>query len=273
MTVTSSRYNRVLGVEVSKTAQDGTLSMGGPVGHLLAATNLRECSTRAIMRALERGSVLGAQVTLLHVVEQGPARQSMKLRQRKARELLAEHARSLARQSHNDISINVRAGDPDLEIVREAIELGSDAIVLGLEENVIEDNKAAATAVGVVRDSDTPVLVVVRDPDGPYGCVVVDDGAAISSASFTRAARRLAPESDAYLATPTAADRYSISPTIPLESIETSTEALMDCVFQIGADLLVVGSDRVSQNTIDDPSNFLRQAFIRRCDVLIVREQ
>jgi nucleotide-binding universal stress UspA family protein len=256
--------------EMGEAALDHALLISGPVEHLLAATDFTECSNRAVARGLERGNALGAQVTILHVVEEGLPRKLTKLCERKARELLTEQAKSLCPHAHNDISINVRTGEPYLEIVREAIELGSDAIILGLGEHGFVSNRAVATGLDVVRYGDKPVLLVARRPTGPYSRAVVGADPFVTPGSIMRAARRLAPQADLVDVVPTAAIGLGQSD-LATASGDTA-DVLMDRVSRIGADLLVVGSDRAIQHDHDDPMSLLGQVSdARRCDLLFVR--
>jgi nucleotide-binding universal stress UspA family protein len=258
--------------ELGGAAHDQThFLMSGPVEHLLAATDFAEGSKRAVARALERGSALGAQVTLLHVIEEGLPRKLVKLRQREARDLLSGYARSLSPYAYNDISINVRTGDPSLEIIREAIELGSDAIVLGLERRSVIGDETPATAIDVVRYSDKPVLMVALPPDGPYGRAVIDVDPYGPFGLSMQAAQRLVPQAETHVVrvAPTGASHAD-----SLAAIGKVVDLLMNCVSQIGADLLVVGSDKAFQHAHDDPSSLLRQVSDnQRCDLLFVRNQ
>jgi nucleotide-binding universal stress UspA family protein len=257
-------------------AFDHALLMSVPVEHLLAVTDFTECSNRAIARALERGSALGAQVTLLHVVEEGLPRKLTKLRQRKARELLIEHARSLYRNAHNDISVNVRTGESYLEIIREAIELGSDAIILGLQGHGFVDNKTAVAAMNVVHYGDKPVLMVARPPMAPYGHAVVYIDPFVALGAPVRAAQRLAPQAETHLVriAPTAATRFGAPKSDPVGESGSPIEVLMDCVSQIAADLLVLGSGRILQHVHDNPRSLLRRiSNAGCCDLLFVRNQ
>lgn len=262
--------------DVVEAAHDNGLAVSGPVEHLLAATDFTESSSCAIARALERGNALGAQVTLLHVVEEGLPRKLIKLRQRGARELLTDYVGSLCTDTHTDISINVRTGDPCLEIIREAIELGSDAIILGLEEHGALNSKLAATAIDVITFSDKPVLIVAQPPAGPYRRAVVAVDPCGPSGWAIRATQRLAPQAEAHLVrfAPSEAVEVGASLAHPFAASASSPELLMDCISQIGADLLVVGLNRAFQYTYDDLSSLLRRASdAQRCDLLFVRNQ
>ena len=125
--------------------------------------------------------------------------------------------------------------------------------------------------MGVVRYGDKPVLMVAQPPAGPYGRAVIDVDSRVSSGPIMRAAQRLAPQAETHLVrvAPTGTTRFWPSQT----AIGDSTDLLIDCVSQIGADLLVAGSDRAFRHGHDDPSNLLRQASAQRCDLLFVRNQ
>jgi nucleotide-binding universal stress UspA family protein len=267
---------RPLSSGVVEAANDNASAISCPVEHLLAVTDFTENSICAIARALERGNALGAQITLLHVVAEGLPRRLTKLRQREARELLTDYAGSLSTETRNDITINVRTGDPFLEIIRESIELGSDAIILGLEEHSTLDSKLAATATDVITFSDKPVLLVAQPPAGPYGRAVIAVDPCVASGWAIRATQRLAPQVEAHLACvfPTEAAEVGASRAHPFAASVNSPELLMDCISQIGADLLVVGLNRAFQYTFDDLSSLLRRASdAQRCDLLFVRNK
>ena len=116
----------------------------------------------------------------------------------KRRTLLQEHIRILlSPNGARDVSINVRTGDICAEIAREAIELGSDAIILGMHgQHPMGHDRYGHTAAHVVHYSDRPVLIVKHQPTGPYRCAVIhveslsDPSRALRVASPPGAARR-----------------------------------------------------------------------------------
>jgi nucleotide-binding universal stress UspA family protein len=243
-----------------------------PVEHLLVGSDFTAPSDLAIARALECGNTLGAQVTVLHVVEDLLARKVAKRRQHRARELLARRVQSM-RNGGMDVSINVRIGDPSLEIIREAIELASDAIVLGFKGGTpFRDGPAASMAAAIARFSDTPLLLVARQPAGPYRRCAVDVTAA--SHSTTAAASRFAPNAVAFftllhsrlatapggmpaqwfreshdypaLASPDhlgGADRGPPEAIHLVDLIGEPLPALLNCASEVDADLLIVGAE------------------------------
>jgi hypothetical protein len=265
--------SRALSCDVVDPGHDNTLATSSPVEHLLAITDLTENSVCAIARALERGSVLRAQVTLLHVLEEGLPKRLTRQRRRGARELLADYVKLSCNGTDNDISINVRVGDSCLEIVREAIELGSDAIVVGLEEQYNFGSELAATAIDVVTFSDKPVLVVTQPLASPYVRALIAIEPRAASGWAIRATQRLAPEAETHLVRVVPTNPVEVN--APLHSFAASADAadlLVDCISQMGADLLVIGLERAFQHTYDDLSNLLRCVTdAHRCDLLFVR--
>jgi nucleotide-binding universal stress UspA family protein len=239
----------------------------------LAVTDLTENSVCAIDRALERGITLQAQITLFHVLEEGLSKRLTAQRRRGARELLADYVKSSCIGTDNDISINVRSGDPCLEIVREAIELGSDAIILGLEQQYNFDSELAATAVDVITFSDKPVFVVAQPPSNPYTRALIAVEPCVASGWVIRATQRLVPQAEAHVIRVLPTDPTDTSAS--LHSFAANTNAcdlLEDCISRTEADLLVVGLERAFQHTYDDLSNLLRCIVAaRRCDLLFVR--
>ncbi len=151
--------------------------------------------------------LLGAQMTLLHVVDEGLPRRLIKHRRREAQALLQEHLRILLSPNpRRDVSINVRTGDICAEIAREAIELGSDAIILGMHgQHSRGHGRSEQTAVNVAHYSDRPVLVVRHQPTGPYRCAVIHVECLSKPATALRVASRLAPRAEPHIIDPNSA--------------------------------------------------------------------
>ena len=172
-----------------------------PVEHLLVATDLTQRSDRAIERSIELADLLEAQLTLLHVVDEGLPRRLIKNRRREARALLQEHIRILLSPNPSrDVSINVRTGNICAEIAREAIELGSDAIILGTHGlHPIGHGRCGHTAANVLHYSDRPLLVVKQQPTGPYRCAVIHVESLSDPSTVVRVASRLAPRAEPHI--------------------------------------------------------------------------
>jgi nucleotide-binding universal stress UspA family protein len=285
--------HRTLGIsfENDETLAEAYL-LSRPVEHLLVATNFTERSEYAIERAVECGNKLKAQVTFLHVVEPGFSRKITKRRQQEAHEILKKRVQKLSPDAQSYISTNVRIGEPCFEIVREAIELGSDTIVLGL------DGKGP-TATAVVRLSNKPVLLVTRPLAGSYRCSVVDVSA--TPQWTARAAVRLAPTAKSHfvyvrshLAVESSKERPPPARSIQLISVAPDRRALrtrwipdslvqatgnpidvlLNVADHVGANLLVVDSCSALQETCEHRV-CLAQEFTAapRCDLLVVGSQ
>ena len=140
-------------------------------------------------------------MTLLHVVDEGLPRRLIKNRHREAQALLQEHIRILLSPNPSrDVSINVRTGDICAEIAREAIELGSDAIILGTHGlHPIGHGRCGHTAANVLHYSDRPLLVVKQQPTGPYRCAVIRIESLSDPSTVVRVASRLAPRAEPYI--------------------------------------------------------------------------
>lgn len=265
-----------------------------PAAHLVVATDFTEHSEYAIERAVECGNKLKAQVTFLHVVKPGFSRKLTERRQQEAHETLKKRVQMFSPGARSCISTNVRIGEPCFEIVREAIELGSDTIVLGL-------NGRSPTATAVVRFSNKPVLLVARPPAGPYRCSVVDVSA--TPQWTARAAVRLAPTAKSHfvcvrshLAVDSSKDGFPLARSIQLISVppghdhralETRwipdslvqttgdpIDILLNVVDQVGATLLVVDACTALQETCERRVS-LAQEFTAapQCDLLVVGSQ
>ena len=172
-----------------------------PVEHLLVATDLTQRSDRAIERSIQLADLLEAQLTLLHVVDEGLPRRLIKNRHREAQALLQEHIRILLLPNPSrDVSINVRTGNICAEIAREAIELGSDAIILGTHGlHPIGHGRCGHTAANVLHYSDRPLLVVAQQPTGPYRRAVILVESLSDPSTVVRIANRLAPRAETHI--------------------------------------------------------------------------
>lgn len=265
--------------------------MSRRIEHLLVVANFTERSEYAIGRAVECGNKLEAQVTILHVIEPGPTRSITKRRQYEARESLAKRIQIMPSDARSDISINVRIGEPCLEIAREAIELGSDVIVLGLDGE-------GQMATDVVRYSDKPILLVTRPPAGPYRCSVVD--MSVTPQSTASAAFRLAPTAESHFVLirsqmafdssneklpkvrlkqlHSAVSWHSILnselPWVPVSLVQATgdpIDVLFDVVDQVSADLLVVDADGALQEICEHKRGLVPGLLTApRCDLLLV---
>jgi nucleotide-binding universal stress UspA family protein len=201
---------------------------------------------------------LGAQLTLLHVVENEGRERDGEQTKQVTRERLVTRAKSLRPQGQGDISVNVRSGEAWLEILREAIELGSDAIVLG------NGMAYGRTLIDVICCSEKPVLVVLRPLTACYERAVIALDASSASERVAIAARRLAPRVEA---------RFIRSSTT-FAPAYCEPELLTDRISQFRADLLVVGLAEIKKDVSDNLRRLLqRVSAAQQCDLLVVGTQ
>ena len=136
---------------------------------LLAATDLSSRSDRAVRRAAELARVLGAQLSLLHVVEddqptgvRGAGRQGATIQ-------LLEQTLSLPGVNDIDPRILVRAGGLSDSLMHAAETVKADLIAMGEPRRKPLRTMLVGTAVErVVRYESVPVLIVKGPPTRPY---------------------------------------------------------------------------------------------------------
>lgn len=141
-----------------------------PLARYLVATDF----SLASMRALERAAWLaaaGGEVHLLHVeLPDAPKPACQKARRALASAMAV--VRDVARQSgvrRVRATTSLRTGDPYIEIIRCAREIGADVVVIGRgEPGRLRRSAIGTTAARVMRMSDVPTLLVGRHPRGPY---------------------------------------------------------------------------------------------------------
>jgi nucleotide-binding universal stress UspA family protein len=166
-----------------------------PVEHLLVATDLRHRSDGAMQRAVQLAVELGAQLNVLHVIETGLPRRVSQRRMAEARTVIHEHLQHLSASTDLDATVNVRMGETVLEIVREAHELGSSAIIIGSERMACHDGNVFAnnTQARIIEYSQLPVLLSSGGPDGAYRSAITSVDISPTSVVALQAASRFAP--------------------------------------------------------------------------------
>jgi nucleotide-binding universal stress UspA family protein len=168
--------------------------------HLLVATDLMPNSHPAIERAMLLAGLSGAQVTLLHVIENTAARRAAKDRCSEAHALLREQVRRWSGNGERDVSTNVRVGEAFLEIAREAIELGTDAIILGASSCPSDNCQSSTLAADLVGHTDRPVLIVRQQQSRElYRRVLINMAYGSRPALALGLARRFAPSAGAHV--------------------------------------------------------------------------
>ena len=141
--------------------------------HILAATDFSTRSQRALRRAglLARDS--GAELTLVHVVDDDQPSDLVALERREAERILGEQIDAIPELHGLRPRALVVEGDPFDGILRAAASTGADLIVMGAHrKQLLRDILVGTTIERVIRTGPFPVLMVNKEvgsalPDGP----------------------------------------------------------------------------------------------------------
>jgi universal stress protein E len=137
--------------------------------HILAATDFSTRSQRALRRAglLARDS--GAELTLVHVVDDDQPPELVALERREAERILGEQIGAMAELRGLRPHALVVEGDPFDGILRAAASTGADLIVMGAHrKQLLRDILIGTTIERVIRTGPSPVLMVNKEVDQPY---------------------------------------------------------------------------------------------------------
>lgn len=137
--------------------------------HILAATDFSTRSQRALRRAglLARDS--GAELTLVHVVDDDQPSDLVALERREAERILGEQIDAIPELQGLQPRAQVVEGDPFDGILRAAASTGADLIVMGAHrKQLLRDILVGTTIERVIRMGPSPVLMVNKEVDQPY---------------------------------------------------------------------------------------------------------
>jgi nucleotide-binding universal stress UspA family protein len=163
----------------------------------LLATDLSARSDRALERSLELAALHNANLTVLHVIDEDlPPEVQTQLAdaaETQIETLVAKAA--LAREF--DVSVCVTPGREHLTIVDAAARDGCDLIILGRHRDESADRPLRGTTMErVLRQGQTPVLVVADRTGGPYENVMVGVDFSVFSRIALKVALAVAPGAD-----------------------------------------------------------------------------
>ena len=115
----------------------------------------------------------GAEVRLLHVVDDDQPRNLVELEMSEASRLLQEQSNRLTQFHDNRYRAEVVSGDAFDGILRVAGRVSADLIVMGTHrKQLLRDIFVGTTLERVIRMGSFPVLLVNKDPDHPYSKVI-----------------------------------------------------------------------------------------------------
>lgn len=272
---------------------------------VLVATDLSGHSDRAVERALRLAAARGAELDIVHVMEEGlPAEAQAEVtaaNENAIRERLA--ASPFADQVK--VTIDLVVGSAETDIVERAVMANADCIVLGLHDRLLAENLAieGTLAETVIGSCTLPVLLVCSEPRGPYQTVVVGIDFSPLSHAAVQAAVLIAPEAALHLVHAYEGDndqahmaeqrlksfvsgesqvfeRAALQAGLPELAVRTIAEqgdprdALKTQINSRGADLLVLGTHGrtgLTRTLLGSVTTDLINAHL--CDVLVIRLQ
>ena len=140
---------------------------------ILAATDFSTRSHRAVRRAGMLAKATGAELTLLHVVDDDQPPALLQLETREAERILQEQTRAIPDLSERNARTVVVAGDAFDGILRTAMTMAADLVVMGAHrKQLLRDIFIGTTIERVTRLGSFPVLMVNQEPAQQYGTLL-----------------------------------------------------------------------------------------------------
>ena len=127
---------------------------------ILVCTDFSECSKTALEHAISIAAEYHAELSVLHVLEDMPASKDL---QSTTQPLLARLEQALPPEARwrSTIITKVRIGKPYIEIIQEAAEAKSDAVIMGVRgRNALDVAVFGSTTHRVIQLGPCPVLAV-----------------------------------------------------------------------------------------------------------------
>ncbi|MET4702519.1 universal stress protein E [Constrictibacter sp. MBR-5] len=162
------------------------------IKRLLAATDFSGRSERAVARAARLCREHGAELRLLHIVDDDQPLEMVEQETRQGEALLRSQASALREAAGVEPLALIRAGDPFDEIVRSAVATEANLIALGAHRRqILRDIFVGTTVERVMRTGHHPVLMVNNVPVGPYRRIMATTDLSDASAHALRTAEEL----------------------------------------------------------------------------------
>lgn len=154
---------------------------------ILAATDFSTRSNRALRQAGLLAQSGGAQLHIVHVVDDDQPEELICMETREAERVLHEQVDSMAELQGVDARPMVTTGDPFDGILRAAAEIQADLIVMGSHrKQLLLDIFVGTTIERVVRRGSFPVLMVNHEAQRKYQSALVPTDMSESSAKAIR---------------------------------------------------------------------------------------
>ena len=156
---------------------------------ILAATDFSTRSQRAVRRAGLLAQSTGAELVLVHVVDDDQPQRLVEIETREAERTLGEQISAMAELPRERCRPMVVAGDPFDGILRTAAAMKADLIVMGAHrKQLLQDIFVGTTIERVIRTGPYPVLMVNNEVGQPYRTVLAAADMSEPSANAVRAA-------------------------------------------------------------------------------------
>lgn len=136
---------------------------------ILIATDLSGRSDKAVARGLALAAACGADVRIVHVVDDDQPKSLVDEEASRAADIVEQSVEPLATRLGISPSIDIWRGLPSIAIKALADEMGADLLVLGAHRRqFLRDVFVGTTVERVIRTSGKPVLMVNLDAAMPY---------------------------------------------------------------------------------------------------------
>jgi nucleotide-binding universal stress UspA family protein len=157
---------------------------------IVAATDFSTRSNRAVRQAGLLAQPAGADLHVVHVVDDDQPNDLVRMEKREAERLLAEQLASMPELQGVQVHPKVITGDPFDGILRAAKEAAADLIVMGSHrKQLLLDIFVGTTIERVIRKGAFPVLMVNNEAQRKYENVVVPVDLSDASAHALRVAQ------------------------------------------------------------------------------------
>lgn len=146
----------------------------GTMKKVMVATDFSERSDRALRRATLLAKQHGAEIVLLHVVDNDHPRRIVDRNQAEAESLLRTLALTISQSDGVSCSWKIKLDAPHAGILKAAEEEKPDLLVLGpYRRQLLKEVFAGTTSERAIRAVDCPVLVVNGFPVGDYAHILL----------------------------------------------------------------------------------------------------
>jgi nucleotide-binding universal stress UspA family protein len=173
----------------------------GGMKRIVVATDFSWRSDRAIRRAAVLAGTFGAEISLVHAIDDDQPNDLIVAAQNVASALLQKQVRNLQEVDGVQAHYRVMLGIPPDGIARAAEEIDADILVVGSHRKAsLKDIFVGTTAERTIRMSRLPILTANGEPAGPYRYVLAAVDFSHGTADAVRVAAAYANESRTPLA-------------------------------------------------------------------------